>query len=130
MKRKLKREAKIAARFGVVGGSATAAHLVVAAIISALWPALSEFLVNLAGFLVAFQISLLGHRRLTFRRRGSARRFLILALLGLVLSNMVLIALLASTSLRGFWPIGIAVLTVPLITYTGSRLWAFREHHG
>lgn len=129
MKRRLKREAKTAARFGVVGTVATAAHLSVAAVLSALWPTLSEFIVNLCGFLVAFQISLIGHRRLTFRRRGRAKRFFTLAVLGFVLNNGVLAALLASTRIAGFWAIVIATLTVPLITYVGSRLWAFREHH-
>nr|WP_281430447.1 GtrA family protein [Salinicola acroporae] len=113
----------------MVGCVATAAHLTIAAILSALWPALSEFVVNLCGFLVAFQISLIGHRRLTFRRRGKARRFFTLALLGFVLNNGVLAMLLASTRVSGFWAIGIATLTVPVITYVGSRLWAFREHH-
>ena len=129
MKRRLKREVKTAARFGLVGTVATAAHLSVAAVLSALWPALSEFIVNLCGFLVAFQISLIGHRRLTFRRRGRAKRFFTLAVLGFVLNNGVLAALLASTRIAGFWAIVIATLTVPLITYVGSRLWAFREHH-
>lgn len=129
MKRRLKREAKTAARFGLVGTVATAAHLSVAAVLSALWPTLSEFIVNLCGFLVAFQISLIGHRRLTFRRRGRAKRFFTLAVLGFVLNNGVLAALLASTRIAGFWAIVIATLTVPLITYIGSRLWAFREHH-
>jgi len=129
MKRRLKREAKTAMRFGLVGGVATAAHLAVAAALSALWPGLSEFVINLCGFLVAFQISLVGHRRLTFRRRGRAKRFFLLALLGFLLNNGVLATLLASTPIAGFWAIGIATLTVPLITYVGSRLWAFREHH-
>jgi len=129
MKRRLKREVKTAARFGLVGTVATAAHLSVAAVLSALWPTLSEFIVNLCGFLVAFQISLIGHRRLTFRRRGRAKRFFTLAVLGFVLNNGVLAALLASTRIAGFWAIVIATLTVPLITYVGSRLWAFREHH-
>ncbi|OLO04387.1 MULTISPECIES: GtrA family protein [Salinicola] len=127
MKRRLKREAKTAARFGLVGGVATASHLGVAAILSASWPTLSEFVVNLCGFLVAFQISLIGHRRLTFRRRGRARRFFTLAVLGFLLNNGVLAVLLASTKIAGFWAIGIATLTVPLITYVGSRVWAFRE---
>lgn len=127
LKRRIKREAKTAVRFGLVGGVATIAHLSVAAVLSALWPSLSEFVVNLCGFLVAFQISLIGHRRLTFRRRGRARRFFLLAILGFLLNNGVLAVLLASTHIAGFWAIGIATLTVPLITYVGSRLWAFRE---
>ncbi|WP_110647392.1 GtrA family protein [Salinicola peritrichatus] len=125
--RRLKREAGTATRFGLVGGVATMAHLGVAAALSALWPALSEFIVNLFAFAVAFQISLVGHRRLTFRRRGSARRFFVLALFGFALNNGILGTLLASTAIRGFWAIGIATLTVPIVTYVGSRLWAFRE---
>lgn len=127
VKHRVKREAKTAIRFGLVGGTATVAHLVVAAVLSAGLPALSEFVVNLCGFAVAFQISLIGHRRLTFRRRGRARRFLTLAVLGFLLNNGVLAVLLASTQVAGFWAIGISTLTVPLITYIGSRLWAFRE---
>ncbi|WP_110666164.1 GtrA family protein [Salinicola halophilus] len=127
MKRRLKREAKTAAKFSIVGSAATAAHLAIAAAMSAALPALSEFLVNCCGFFFAFQISLFGHRRLTFHARGRARRFFLLAVLGFALNNVVLALLLATTSLSGFWPIGIATLTVPLITYVGSRLWAFRE---
>lgn len=124
--KRLKREAGTVTRFGLVGGVATVVHLAVAATLSATWPALSEFVVNVCGFLVAFQISFIGHRRLTFRRRGSARRFFLLALLGFALNNGVLASLLAVTAIRGFWAIAIATLTVPIITYIGSRLWAFR----
>ncbi|WP_110687983.1 GtrA family protein [Salinicola aestuarinus] len=127
MRRRIKREAKTAAKFGLVGSSATAMHLIIAATMSAALPALSEFVVNCCGFIVAFQISLFGHRRLTFRTRGRARRFFLLAVLGFGLNNLVLAVLLATTSLSGFWPIGIATLTVPLITYVGARLWAFRD---
>lgn len=127
MRRRLAREAGTATRFGLVGGVATVVHLAVAAVSSALWPALSEFIVNIGAFLVAFQISLLGHRWLTFRRHGSTRRFFLLALLGFALNNGVLGALLTATSIQGFWAIGIATLTVPVITYVGSRLWVFRE---
>lgn len=127
MKRQLKREAKTAMKFSLVGGSATIAHLSIAAVLSALFPTLSEFVINCCGFAVAFQISLFGHRRLTFRTRGKARRFFLLAVAGFALNNLVLAMLLATTSLSGFWPIGISTLTVPLITYVGARLWAFRE---
>ncbi|GHB27992.1 GtrA family protein [Salinicola rhizosphaerae] len=130
MKRRIVREAKTVTRFGLVGGSATAAHLLIAAALSALWPTLSEFIVNVCGFLVAFQISLAGHRRLTFQRRGSARRFFVLALLGFLLNNGVLASLLAATTFRGFSAIVIATLSVPIVTYIGSRLWAFRERRG
>ncbi|WP_280567464.1 GtrA family protein [Chromohalobacter sp. 296-RDG] len=118
-------EAGTAARFGLVGVMATGAHLLVAGVLLGLWPNMSEFVANIVAFLVAFQISLIGHRRLTFRRRGRARRFFLVAASGFILNNGVLATLLAVTPLHGFIAVAIATLTVPVLTYLASRFWAF-----
>ncbi|MDV6319650.1 GtrA family protein [Chromohalobacter sp. HP20-39] len=122
-------EASTAARFGLVGGIATAVHLLVAGVLLGFWSEMSEFAANLMAFLAAFQVSLIGHRRITFRRRGRARRFFLVAALGFALNNGVLAALLAVTPLSGFLAVAIATLMVPVLTYLASRFWAFREPH-
>ncbi|MCK0714082.1 GtrA family protein [Chromohalobacter sarecensis] len=118
-------EAGTAARFGLVGGIATGVHLLVAGALLGLWSEMSEFAANLVAFLAAFQVSLIGHRRVTFRRRGRAKRFFLVAALGFALNNGVLAALLAVTPLSGFIAVAIATLTVPVLTYLASRFWAF-----
>ncbi|WP_419307932.1 GtrA family protein [Chromohalobacter israelensis] len=122
-------EAGTAARFGLVGIAATGVHLLVAGVLLGTWPSMSEFLANVVAFLAAFQVSLMGHRRVTFRRRGRAKRFFLVALAGFVLNNGVLGTLLATTPVQGFLAVAIATLTVPVLTYLASRFWAFRETH-
>ena len=78
-------EAGTATRFGLVGLAATGVHLGVAALLLFLWPQLNEFVANIIAFCVAFQVSLVGHRRLTFKRQGSAWRFGLVAAGGFAL---------------------------------------------
>ncbi|ABE58602.1 GtrA family protein [Chromohalobacter israelensis] len=127
--RRLAGEAGTAARFGLVGIAATGVHLLVAGVLLGTWPSMSEFLANVVAFLAAFQVSLMGHRRVTFRRRGRAKRFFLVALAGFGLNNGVLGTLLATTPVQGFLAVAIATLTVPVLTYLASRFWAFRETH-
>lgn len=113
------------ARFGSVGGAATLVHIAVAGLVLWLWPTLSPFVANLVAFLAAFQVSLWGHRRFTFRRAGRGDRFFVLALAGFALNNGVLGALIAATPIDGFLAIVIATFTVPLLMYVAARFWAF-----
>ncbi len=122
-------EAGTATRFGLVGLAATGVHLAVAALLLFLWPQLNEFIANIIAFCVAFQVSLVGHRRLTFKRQGSAWRFGLVAAGGFALNNGLLALLMQGLDLSGFVAIAIATLSVPIVTYLASRLWAFKEDH-
>ncbi|MGO2415145.1 MULTISPECIES: GtrA family protein [Cobetia] len=124
-----KQEAGTATRFGLVGLAATGVHLAVAATMLALWPGLNEFIANIVAFCIAFQVSLIGHRRLTFKRQGSAWRFALVAAGGFALNNGLLAVLMRGLDLSGFLAIAIATLSVPIVTYMASRLWAFKEEH-
>lgn len=119
-------EIATASRFALVGLLATAVHLAVAGAWLALAPATPELLANLAAFAVAFQVSLVGHRRYSFRQRGDAGKFLAVALGGFALNTGLLGALLAAGPIDGFAAIAISTLTVPVLTYLASRFWAFR----
>jgi putative flippase GtrA len=118
-------ETATVARFGGVGAIATLVHVAMAGVVLWLWPTLSPFLANVIAFLVAFQISLWGHRRFTFRKAGRGDRFFALALAGFALNNGVLGALLAATPLDDFPAIVIATFAVPLLMYVAARFWAF-----
>jgi putative flippase GtrA len=112
-------------RFGGVGVLATLVHIAVAAAVFWCWASVSPFLANVLAFLVAFQISLWGHRRFTFRRRGRSGRFFLIALAGFAANNGILASLLATTSISGLPAIAISTLLVPLAMFVAARLWAF-----
>ncbi|MGV0879133.1 GtrA family protein [Martelella sp. FLE1502] len=113
-------------RFAGVGGVATLVHMGTAALLLWIFPALPAAFVNLLAFMVAFLVSFYGHRHLTFYTRGRMHRFLIVALCGFALNNVILYVALAS-SIPKLIAIIIATACVPVVTYLASALWAFRE---
>ncbi len=111
-------------RFAIVGGGATATHLLVAWLCFWRYPQASEFGVNLVAFSLAFWVSFIGHRFFTFNKPGSVRKFLIVALFSYGMNNLLLTVFIWMG--LGGWPaIAIATLTVPLATYILARIWVF-----
>ena len=111
-------------RFALVGAVATLVHMAVASLLLSLWswPAYGA---NLGAFLVAFGVSYLGHRHLTFARAGSPWRFLLVALAGFGLNNLLLTGLLAC-GLPALAALLVATALVPVFSYLLSSLWVFR----
>ena len=116
------------ARFAAVGGLATLVHVAVGlSLVEGV--GLAPLPANLAAFSAAVLVSYLGNRRWTFGLRdpGLDRlpRFLLVALLGLVL-NQALVFLLVE---RLAWAYGAAlavvVLLVPLLSFMANRRWVF-----
>lgn len=112
-------------RFLIIGGAATAMHLIVAASLFSLHFGASPYLVNLIAFLVAFVVSFYGHRHVTFKTHGSMRRFLVVAIGGFFVNNLILMLCL-KLSLGEMLSVAIATLCVPVLTYLASSLWAFK----
>lgn len=112
-------------RFGLVGGCATATHIIVAG--AALWliPELNVFIANLAGFLIAFWVSYFGHTHITFRKTGSVLKLLIVSCGGFIANNVILAALTQSGILTGFLAILVAVLAIPAGVFLASKYWVF-----
>lgn len=111
-------------RFLIVGGIATATHMLVAVTLFAVYHDLSLYVVNLIAFLVAFLASFYGHKHVTFQTQGSMRRFLLVAIAGFLANNMLLAGCIA-IGFGDLIAVIIATASVPLLTYFASSLWAF-----
>lgn len=121
------------ARFGLVGLGATLVHLAVAWIASH-WIGLGDYIANGAGFVVAFWVSYFGHSHWTFeqerRDRRSLLRFVVVALLGYAMSN-VIVWLVTDVFEASFDMALVAILfVVPPTTWIISRIWAFAPAKG
>ncbi|MDI9332380.1 MAG: GtrA family protein [Alphaproteobacteria bacterium] len=113
--------------FGLVGLSAAAVQTgVFAALRTAIWPELA----NALGFAVAFGVSFLGHRRLSFSDttlapQQSLKRFVITALLGFAaneLSFTMMWRCFEWPSLLSLW---LAMGVAAAQTFVLGRYWAF-----
>lgn len=111
-------------RFLIVGGVATATHMLMAAAVFAIYPGPSPYAANVIAFLVAFLVSFYGHRHITFQTRGSMRRFLLVAIGGFLANNAILTGCLA-IGVDDLVAVIIATACVPALTYLASSLWAF-----
>jgi len=116
-------------RFGVVGCSAAVINffIVVALVHLFTFPPL---LANAFAFLIAFQISFLGHKYWTFGHDGghfsTMSKFFIVAIASFFLNEALFAFFLHTEHL--FYPIalGITLMLVPPITFVFSKIWAFR----
>lgn len=115
--------------FGVVGLTAMAVHL--GSVVLLLVPlGVPPLLANVFGFLLAFQVSHAGHRRLTFRRGDvpaarSRGRFFLVALGSFALNEAMYAALLRYTALDYRIALAIVLVAVAVLTYLTARQWAF-----
>lgn len=110
-------------RFLLVGLIATAVHLFVANVILWFFDT-SPYLANMIAFLLAFFFSFYGHRYLTFKVDGVMWKFFLVAISGFLINNFIL-SILLFFGLRDMVSLTIATLSVPVITYLASSLWAF-----
>jgi putative flippase GtrA len=115
--------------FGLVGLASTATHVggALAARIAFDLPPLAA---NFAGYLCAVGVSYLGNAWLTFRQpvaqAGQAGRFVLVSLAGLALGQALTWGFTGPLG----WPfpaaLAVVVLAVAALSFTLSRLWAFR----
>lgn len=115
--------------FGIVGVSAMLVHLGSVALV--LVPlGLSPLVANMFAFLLAFQVSHLGHHRFTFGAADapiarSRRRFFLVALSSFLVNEAMYALLLRFTELDYRVALGIVLLAVAALTFFSSRRWAF-----
>jgi putative flippase GtrA len=120
-------------RFGwfiAVGTLAAAVHLgTVVALVR--WAGWSPPVANVAGWLVAFACSFVGHYHTTFSDAAApvgraARRFFAVSALGFGANQFAYVALLKFSFLRYDIALALVLVGVAVMTYVLGRRWAFR----
>jgi putative flippase GtrA len=116
------------ARFGIIGGLATATHVAVAVVAVEVfgWAA---FWANLLAFSMAVAVSYLGNHRWTFARSGGHARYLVrfvtVAIASLGLNQTIVFLIVDEFGWHYLWAITAVVLVVPASGFIASRHWAF-----
>jgi putative flippase GtrA len=117
--------------FGVAA-SAGLTHLAVFFLLERFLPVVLPELANFLAFCVAFSISFLGHRNLSFRdttrpMQQSLLRFIVVSILGFISNEIVFIFCLRLLT----WPSWLTILASFAVagaqTYGLSRFWAFHR---
>ena len=113
--------------FLVVGASAALTHVLVFALVKD-W--MLPELANAIGFSVAFLVSFLGHRRLSFQDTTisllqSLRRFSVTAVAGFICNELVFMLLLRGLGWSSMAALLLALVLAAGQTFVLSRFWAF-----
>lgn len=115
--------------FGVVGISAMLVHLGCVALIFVPL-GLHPLTANIIAFLIAFQLSHAGHRRLTFSHHEapaarSRLRFFGVAFASFIVNELMYALLLRYTMLDYRIALAIVLVAVAAMTFVMARQWAF-----
>ena len=119
--------------FVLVGASAALTHMAVFTLVLFLVPTLWPEIANVAGFLVAFLVSFVGHRLLSFQDAGtglmqSFLRFAATAVAGFVTNEAVFIVLFRVLGLSTWLALICGIVLSALQTFVLSRFWAFKRN--
>lgn len=116
-------------KFGMVGILATFVHMVIGfLLIQSNW---APLVANMIAFATAFFVSFVGHLGFSFSDHDTNAstalwRFAIVALIGFGCNEAFLVVLLAQSGLSGTVCLWISTASAAFLTFTLSRLWAFR----
>ena len=125
-------ELQTAGRFLLVGALAAGIHLCLAAALLATFH-ISPMASNVTGFLVAVNVSFLGHHRWSFKsqnsKTGAYRRFFITTTVIMLLNNLLLACLLKSNvnQMVALFIAGLVVVPFLVGGYFVNRFWVFRK---
>ncbi len=117
--------------FGCVGVTATAVHYGVALFFVDLVN-ISVFIANILGYCSAVLISLFGHSIFTYKKKVNnhiARRFVIVSLSTLAVSEGILLILEFQLKLSHEVALAIVVLSIPIVTFFLNKFWVYTESH-
>ena len=119
--------------FVLVGASAALTHMAVFTVVLLLVPTLWPEIANVAGFLIAFFVSFVGHRRLSFQDAGTSVmqsfvRFAATAVAGFVTNEAVFILLFRLLGLPTWVALISGIVVSALQTFVLSRFWAFKRN--
>ena len=117
----------------LVGASAALTHMAVFTVVLILVPTLWPEMANVVGFLVAFFVSFLGHRRLSFQDAGTSLmqsflRFAATAVAGFATNETVFIVLFRVLVLPTWVALISGIVVSAVQTFVLSRFWAFKRN--
>jgi len=117
-------------RFGFVGVLAAMTNFVAVVILVSLTH-LHPLVANIFAFLIAFQVSFHGHKFWTFstseaKHLSSMTKFFIVAVASFFLNEALFALFLQEWRLYYMLALFLTLMIVPRITFTFSKLWAFR----
>lgn len=116
-------------RFGIVGSCAALVNMLMV-----IWQVESfktnPLIANIFAFLVAFNISYVGHRYWSFaktslRHKESIVRFLVVATMSFILNEGLFFIFLNLLHLQYIFALLLVLIIVPLFTFISSKFWAF-----
>ena len=117
-------------RFIIVGCSATIVHIVFAWILFS-FINLSLLWANFFAYLTAFGISFVGNFYWTFHNPGNPykalKKFFLISLIAFVINSLILKILSHVSYLSSEIVILTAAGVIPIVTFTASRLWIFKN---
>ena len=118
--------------FLLTGASAALTHMGVFALAQHLNPALWPEAANALGFVVAFVLSFVGHRRLSFKGTStpipqSLRRFGVTAVAGFACNEAVFMLLTRHYGWFALLALFVALVVSSVQTFVLSRFWAFQR---
>jgi putative flippase GtrA len=118
--------------FLLVGASAALTHMAVFALVLLLVPTLWPEIANVAGFLVAFLVSFVGHRRLSFQDASTSLmqsflRFAATAVAGFMTNEAVFILLFRVWAFPAWAALMGGIVLAAVLTFVLSRYWAFKR---
>ena len=115
-------------RFGMVGVAATLSYMALA--LAADHAGLPVLVGNTLAYVISFGVSYMGHRVFTFHATTSHRstlpKFAATQAVGLGLNTLIIVVLMGS-GLPYTLAMPVAVVAVPVVVYTISKLWVFRD---
>ena len=118
--------------FLLTGASAALTHMGVFALMQYVQPELWPEVANALGFGVAFVLSFVGHRWLSFKGtstpiKQSLRRFGVTALAGFACNELVFMLLTRQYGWFALLALFVALLVASVQTFVLSRFWAFQR---
>ncbi len=116
--------------FTLIGALAAAVHYVVAVSLEA-GLGVAPAWANPCGFLLAFPVSYIGHRKFSFAAQKASHqqafpRFLLVACGGFLANQLLLLSALRLFPLPFWLTLGVVMVVVAVTTYMLSRYWAFK----
>lgn len=114
--------------FSLIGMTAASMHLLVVLLIVS-YLGISPLLANVFGFLVAFNISFVGHKYLTFshlNQKLSFSHFFLVAFSAGAINELLYFLLLKYSNLNYLVALVLVLMFVAIYNYLLSRFWACR----